>query len=49
VLRRPDGTAASYFSVWSATREAVERAARDDRRIRSKRRTTRPSPSYSLR
>ena len=27
VLRRPDGTAASYFSVWSATREAVERAA----------------------
>ncbi len=32
VLRRPDGTAASYSSVWSATREAVERAARDDHR-----------------
>ena len=40
VLRRPDGTAASYFSVWSATREAVERAARDDHRRRSKRWTT---------
>ena len=36
VLRRPDGTPASYFSAWSATREAVERAARADRRIRSK-------------
>ena len=41
VLRRPDGTAASYFSVWSATREAVERAARaDHRRRRSMRWTT---------
>jgi hypothetical protein len=39
VLRRPDGTAASYFSVWSATREVAERAARDDRRIVSKQRT----------
>jgi hypothetical protein len=39
VLRRPDGTAVSYFSVWSATREAVERAARNDYRIRSKRGT----------
>ena len=36
VLRRPDGTPASYFSAWSATRKAVERAARADRRIRSK-------------
>jgi hypothetical protein len=43
VLRRPDGTAASYFGVWSATREAVERAAREDRRMRSKG-GTRPSP-----
>jgi hypothetical protein len=49
VLRRPDGTAASYFSAWSATREAVERAAREDHRTRSKRRTTLTSPSYSPR
>jgi len=47
-LRRPDGTATAYFSAWSATREAVERAARDDddevdrrRRRRSKRRKER--------
>jgi len=39
VLRRPDGTAASYFGVWSATKEAVERVARDDNRARSKRKT----------
>jgi hypothetical protein len=32
VLRRPDGTAASYFGAWSVTREGVERAAREDRR-----------------
>ena len=38
VLRRPDGTPASYFSAWSATREAVERAARADRRIKGPRR-----------
>jgi len=31
VLRRPDGTAASCFGAWSATGEAVERAAGDDR------------------
>ena len=30
-LRRPDGTAVSYFGAWGATREAVERAAREDR------------------
>ena len=46
VLRRPDGTSASYFSVWSATREAVERVARADRRIRSKKRASR-APPYS--
>jgi len=44
-LRRPDGTATAYFSAWSASREAVERAARDDdddrRRRRSKRRKER--------
>jgi hypothetical protein len=27
-LRRPDGTAVSYFGAWGATRKAVERAAR---------------------
>jgi hypothetical protein len=48
VLRRPDGTPASYFSAWSATREAVERAARNDHRIRPKRRTILASP-YSPR
>lgn len=43
VLRRPDGTVTAYFSAWSATREAVEHAARDDdnRRRRSKRRKER--------
>jgi hypothetical protein len=34
VLRRPDETAAAYFSAWSASREAVERAARGDHRRR---------------
>ena len=29
-LRRPDGTAVCYFGAWGATREAVERAARED-------------------
>ena len=38
VLRRSDGTATAYFGAWGATREAVERAARDDHR-RTKRRT----------
>jgi hypothetical protein len=47
VLRRPDGTPASYFSAWSATREAVERAARADRRIRFKKRGSRASPYSS--
>ena len=47
VLRRPDGTSASYFSAWSATREAVERVARADRRIRSKKRASRASPYSS--
>jgi hypothetical protein len=44
VLRRPNGTATAYFSAWSATRESVERAARDDdsrRRRWSKRRKER--------
>jgi hypothetical protein len=40
VLGRLDGTAASYFGVWSATREVVERAAGEDRRVVSKQRTT---------
>src|SRR3712207_1992016 len=44
VLRRPDDTAVSYFCAWSATREAVERAAREDHRTRSKRST--PTPPY---
>jgi hypothetical protein len=38
-LSRADGTVMAYFSAWSATRETVERAARDDdKRRRSKRR-----------
>jgi hypothetical protein len=35
-LRRPDGTVVSYFCVWSVTREAVERAAREDHRIKGR-------------
>jgi hypothetical protein len=37
-LRRADGTAIACFSAWSAARESVERAARDDdhRRRKSK-------------
>ena len=42
VLRRSDGSATAYFGAWGATREAVERAARDDHRRKSKRRT----PTY---
>ena len=30
VLRRDDGTEVAKFSVWDATSEAVERAARED-------------------
>jgi hypothetical protein len=32
VLRIPDETAAAYFSAWSGSREAVERATREDHR-----------------
>jgi hypothetical protein len=31
VLRRKDGTEVAKFSVWDATSEAIERAARKDR------------------
>jgi hypothetical protein len=44
VLRRPDGTGTAYFSAWSAIRETVECAAKDDdnrRRSRSMRRKRR--------
>jgi hypothetical protein len=30
VLRRPDGTAVARFGVWDASRESVERVARND-------------------
>jgi hypothetical protein len=36
VLRRPDGVGVAYFSAWGATREGVERVARDDHRRRSR-------------
>ena len=36
VLRRPDGTAAGYFGAWGVSREAVEKAAREDHRKRSR-------------
>jgi hypothetical protein len=39
VLRRPDGTAVSNHNVWTVTRKAVEAAAQDDHRARSKRGT----------
>lgn len=39
VLRRSDGTATAYFGAWGVTREAVERAAREDHRRTSERRT----------
>ncbi len=32
VLRRDDGTEVAEFSVWDATSEAIERAAREDLR-----------------
>jgi hypothetical protein len=35
-LRRPDGIAVAYFGVWGATKEGVERAAREDYRERSR-------------
>jgi hypothetical protein len=35
-LRRPDGTAVSYFGAWGATRKAVERAAKEDHKRRSR-------------
>jgi hypothetical protein len=35
-LRRPDGTVVAYFSVWGATKEGVERAAREDHQERSR-------------
>jgi hypothetical protein len=34
VLRRPDGTAAARFGVWSASKEGVERVARNDHKRR---------------
>ena len=40
-LRRPDGTAVSYFGAWSARREAVERTASEDYRRRKVRHATR--------
>jgi hypothetical protein len=32
LLRREDGTEVARFSVWDATRQAIEQAAREDRR-----------------
>jgi hypothetical protein len=32
LLRREDGTEVARFSVWDATGEAIEQAAREDRR-----------------
>lgn len=34
VLRRPDGTAVARFGVWVASREDIERAARNDHKSR---------------
>jgi hypothetical protein len=34
VLRRSDGTAAARFGVWAASKEAVERVARNDHKKR---------------
>ncbi len=34
VLRRLDGTAAARFGVWAASKEAVERVARNDHKRR---------------
>lgn len=35
VLRRPDGTAVARFGVWDASREGIERVARNDYKSRS--------------
>jgi hypothetical protein len=32
LLRREDGTEVARFSIWDATAEAIEQAAREDRR-----------------
>ncbi len=32
LLRREDGTEVARFSVWDATRQAIEQAAQEDRR-----------------
>ena len=32
LLRREDGTEVARFSVWEATRQAIEQAAQEDRR-----------------
>ncbi len=32
LLRREDGTEVARFSIWDATRQAIERAAQEDRR-----------------
>jgi hypothetical protein len=34
VLRRPDGTAAARFGVWAASKEGIERVARNDHKRR---------------
>ena len=46
VLRRPDGTAAARFGVWAASKEGVERVARNDhkRRVSLLSRRTSQSP-----
>ena len=46
VLRRPDGTAVVRFGVWAASKEGVERVARNDyeRRVSLLRRRTSQSP-----
>ena len=36
VLCRDDGTEVANFSVWDATSEAIEQAAREDRRTNQK-------------
>jgi hypothetical protein len=36
LLRREDGTEVARFSVWEATRQAIEQAAQEDRRTNQK-------------
>jgi hypothetical protein len=36
LLRREDGTEVARFSVWDATRQAIEQAAQEDRRTNQK-------------